>query len=72
MIDDVKAAPMPISPEEFAERMELCKQNTAWCNGDLDEEDCHVAMDRLMTEVLESLGYSKGIEIFWDTPKWYA
>lgn len=37
-----------------------------------DEEARHGDMDELMCHVLISLGYEKGIEIFNNTPMWYA
>lgn len=37
-----------------------------------DEEDCHFEMDVLMSDLLISLGYGEGVEIFNNTDKWYA
>ena len=53
--------------ESFAEQMRVIRYN----HQD-DEEICHALMDDLMCETLRSLGYEKGIDIFEETPKWYA
>ena len=37
-----------------------------------DEEKTHREMDRLMCELLTSLGYEEGISIFKNQPKYYA
>ena len=53
--------------ESFAEQMRVIRYNYQD-----DEEICHALMDDLMCETLRSLGYEKGIDIFEETPKWYA
>ena len=59
--------PKLITPEEFKNRMgELC---VVFKN---DEEVCHEKMDDLMCELLRSLGYSEGVDIFEKAKKWYA
>lgn len=55
------------TPEEFAEEMQHIKDVL----GD-DEERVHLEMDQYILEVLEELGYSEGVAIFFDTPMWYA
>ena len=37
-----------------------------------DPETTHKKADNLLAEVLNSLGYQKGIKIFESMPKWYA
>ncbi len=37
-----------------------------------DEEIAHSMMDGIMCEILKKLGFAKGVEIFNETPKWYA
>lgn len=63
-----------MTPEEFAEKMrELAgdpDDNGYYWPG--DPEAAHHDMDDLMCEVLESLGYGEGVEIFRNTYKWYA
>lgn len=54
------------TPEEFADAMRFLRMNTS------DEEECHMSMDGLMTNLLISLGYEEGVEIFIDAPKFYA
>lgn len=60
-----------MTPEEFKETMKnaIC---TYKFNGELDEELTHNVMDHIMCDLLRSLGYGEGIDIFDDTPKWYA
>lgn len=62
-----------MTPEEFAKKMKkisdnLKYQNDAYCN----EEDAHMQMDDLMSDLLRQLGYGEGIDIFDNTSKWYA
>jgi hypothetical protein len=56
-----------ISPEEFKDKMQQCID----CP---DAEEGHVKADELMMEVLESLGYNEGVDLFRDNMKffWYA
>ena len=63
-----------MTPEEFAEKMrELAGEKNEYgqyCPD--DPERAHGKMDDLMCEVLESLGYGEGVEIFRNTRLWYA
>ena len=53
------------TPSEFASKMqEIFDRN--------DTEDAHAEADELMTELLKSLGYERGMKIFDDAEKWYA
>lgn len=56
-----------MTQEEFKTEMEELATSDR-----LDEEERHRAMDHLMCEVLRSLGYGDGIDIFDNTAKWYA
>lgn len=49
-----------------AKMQEECKKY-----GD-DEEIVHSMMDGIMCEALEKLGFTEGVEIFNEAPKWYA
>lgn len=60
-----------ITPEEFEERM-LKIQKKLETDPWIDEEETHGEMDQLMEDVLRSLGYGAGCDIFDNTPKWYA
>ena len=65
----LKAEPQYVimSPEEFKNRMcDICARY------DDDVEMRHQDMDGLMAQVLTTLGYGEGINIFDDTYKWYA
>jgi hypothetical protein len=53
-----------MTPEEFKERMEKCRSE--------DIEAGHGYADDLMCELLRSLGYGEGIEVFENMEKWYA
>lgn len=56
-----------LTPEEFEERMIYIR------NEYLDDwEMSHKEMDDCMIELLCSLGYEAGCEIFITTPKWNA
>lgn len=60
-----------MTPEEFEARMLQIKEKMEtdpW----IDEEETHGEMDALMENVLRSLGYGAGCDIFDNTPKWYA
>lgn len=37
-----------------------------------DEEIVHSVMDGIICETLEKLGFTKGVKIFNEAPKWYA
>lgn len=37
-----------------------------------DPEASHIEMDNLITDKLASLEYEKGIDVFYNTDKWYA
>lgn len=56
-----------MTPDEFLQKMQEIKQN----HFD-DVEIMHVCADDLLCEVLSSLGYEKGVEVFDDMEKWYA
>ena len=56
-----------MTPEDF----ELKMQTLLTQYGDSIEE-LHIQMDNLMCEVLKSLGYEKGVEIFKRTELWYS
>jgi len=60
-----RATSRVLTPQEFAEKMKNISMND-------DTEMGHVNMDNLMCEVLESLGYKEGIDVFRNTGKWYA
>ena len=54
-----------IMPAEFEKQMKRLAEST-------DKEDRHIKADELMCKVLESLGYSVGVEIFRKMDNWYA
>lgn len=60
----------PITPEEFESRMKKIKKTYYDKRGDW--ELGHRFADDLMTDVLDSLGYSKGVLVYKYMPKWYA
>ena len=56
---------MPITPGEFEKRMKELDMGG-------DCEGPHIDADKLLCEVLESLGYEGGVKIFKNMDKWYA
>lgn len=56
---------MTISKEEFAARMRAIAN-------DSDTEAAHSKADRLLCEVLVSLGYEDGVEVFELMDRWYG
>lgn len=55
----------PMPPDEFARRMTLAFEDEC-------PEGGHIEADRLMCELLTSLGYGVGVETFRSARKWYA
>jgi hypothetical protein len=65
----------PLTPDEFAERMaEIYPQPEAKENQPrkYDAEIAHEEADKLMIEMLCSLGYGEGCDMFWNATKWYS
>lgn len=60
----------PITPEEFERRMKEIKKTYYDEMGDI--ELAHRLADDLMTEVLNSLGYSEGLAVNKSMKKWWA
>jgi hypothetical protein len=56
-----------MSPEEFKKAMQEIREKFGG-----DEEAAHDKMDNLICDLLVTLGYSEGIEIFKRQDKWYA
>ena len=57
--------PKVMTPEAFHAAMTELAANR-------DLEVSHAKMDGLMAEVLTSLGYGHGVEVFFDSERWYA
>ena len=60
----------PPSPTEFETHMLDIKKT--FIDKEFNLEDCHMEMDSYILEVMESLGYKAGVDVFRTTPKWYA
>lgn len=60
----------PMTPEEFAAKMQKV-YDLHYIKED-DEEVVHSVMDTIMCNLLRQLGYGDGVDIFINTPKWYA
>lgn len=56
-----------MTPKEFCETMLELRERYQH-----DEERVHCAMDDVMCELLIELGFCDGVEVFRQTPKWYA
>ena len=62
-----------LTPAEFAIAMRKIENGEAYDDDRMyDQEDQHIDADELMCNVLRSLGYGDGIDIFDSMPKWYA
>lgn len=61
-----------MTPEEFADEMRKIQDRLDNSDRPWDFEYSHRAMDRTMCELLESLGYGAGVDIFLNAHKWYA
>lgn len=64
-----------LTPEEFAKAMKDISDklaNPPKYRPYYDKEDAHMEMDDLMCDLLRSLGYGDGVDIFDNTDKWYA
>lgn len=59
-----------MTKEEFTKQMKKIAEDLD--NNVYDEEGAHVRADDLMIECLYSLGYTEGVDIFIQIPKWYA
>ena len=57
---------MPMTPEEFAERMQAIKDKPEHF-----DEYHHAPADALLVECLESLGYGEGCELYESIDKWF-
>lgn len=69
-IVDGKMDACPLTPEDFKEQMEEIAHS-----GQARYYDCeprHRDADMLMCNVLRSLGYGDGIDVFENMGKWYA
>ena len=65
----------PMSTEKFAERMKEISGNaevSPYGVGYIDVEKSHKKADQLMCDLLETLGYGRGVKIFNKMGKWYA
>lgn len=61
------------TPEEFAEQMKDASiPRLRFGKFYEDCEDTHSRMDGLMCDLLRELGYGEAVDIFEDSPKWYA
>lgn len=60
----------PMTPEEFKQAMADARRK--FDEDKYDEEDVHIKMDNIMCDLLVSLGYGEGIDIFDNTPMWYS
>lgn len=56
-----------MTPERFYNEMKIISK--AYKD---DKEAVHMYMDDFMCDLLRELGYEKGVEVFENTPKWYA
>lgn len=60
-----------MTPEQFAEKMRDL-YNDSYNRKAMGVVEAHEKADALMCELLRSLGYGEGVEIFEAADKWYA
>ena len=63
-----------MTPKEFRDKMveaSLTKYKVGVAMK-IDKENAHAAADGLMCKLLEELGYTDGIKVFYDMDKWYS
>jgi hypothetical protein len=61
-----------MTPEEFAAKMREEFPINEHGNAAYDKEGAHAQADDIICDLLESLGYAEGVEIFRRAEKWYA
>lgn len=61
-----------LTPEEFSTAMMQIKTGALYDECMYDEENQHRDADELMCNILRSLGYGDGVDIFDGMHKWYA
>lgn len=54
-----------MTPQEFRKKM-------LECDASGDTEAAHGEADELMCDLLESMGYGDGVEVYREMNKWYA
>lgn len=59
-----------MTPEEFKDEMVKCFSTPDSVG--YNTEDKHREADGLMADVLRELGYGDGIDIFYDSERWYS
>ena len=67
--------PEPILPTAFADAMRAIipkNTRTRWGRQFYDAQVGHIEADDLMCELLKTLGYRDGVEVFEGMKKWYA
>ena len=57
--------------QDMIEELTTAMQEAYQKYGD-DEEIVHSMMDGIMCETLDRLGFTEGVKIFNEAPKWYA
>ena len=66
---DEKTKKPSYAPAEFRFRMQECY---ILAERDGDEERAHENADLIIIELLRSLGYEEGCDVFEEMPKWYS
>jgi hypothetical protein len=64
---DADSAKPTMTPKEFEARM---RENLSSLG--FDPETAHIEADKLICDLLRSLGYGDGIDLFEEADKWYA
>lgn len=77
MREQYKTPVQPVSPDKFKELMQSIKNYKyrgiySYDDKITNPEGSHYTADALMCDLLSSLGYEDGIEIFRNMDKWYS
>lgn len=67
---NITVTPPTMTPDEFKQAMADARHK--FDEDKYDEEYVHIKMDDIMCDLLRSLGYGEGIDIFNNTPMWYS
>lgn len=62
----------PLTPGEFAAKMREIMSRRGKHDGKYDPEEAHILADKLLCEVLRSLGYGEGVAVFEICKKYYG
>ena len=69
--DEQLAMSKPLTPDEFTTAMQAIYNRISEYYNSYDPSDAHNEADVLMCDLLRSLGYGDGVDIFKKSIRWY-